>query len=78
MAVSDEVIIIAIGFAVNILVYHKMSRMIGDLLFMGLSISMMAFSTGNTFSAVGLMMLGGSIALSVHDLLTYRPRKKRG
>lgn len=75
MAVSDEIIVIAIGLATNYLIIYKKSRILGNIIFMGLSISIMAFAVNDTLASVGLMMLLGSMFSAVHDVIT--PRKKR-
>lgn len=74
MAVENEIMVIFIGVLFTYLVLYKKNRLLGYMGFMGLGFATMAYSTGNTFGAVGLLMILGSIIGAIADLLT--PKKK--
>lgn len=69
MAISDEIFIIAVGIAFSYLVLYKKNRILGNIGMAGCGIAMMAFSTGNTHSAIGLIILLGSILNTIYDLI---------
>jgi hypothetical protein len=74
MTVSNEIWIIGVAYLVNLLVIYKKTRILGGIIFMGLSIATMAYSTSNQIAAVGLMLLLGSIGVIIHDLFK-KPEK---
>lgn len=66
MAVSNEVVIIAIGFMFNYLVVYQKSKFLGNILYMGTGILLMSFSLEPIVTGIGLLMLiGGFISLIV-------------
>lgn len=74
MAVDNHIIIMCIGFAFNYLVLYKSNKFFGNVMFAGLSIAIMAYSTDATFASIGLMCLLGSLINAVYDVLSKRTK----
>ncbi len=77
MAVSDEVIIIAIGFIINYLIIYRSSKLLGNIGFFVIGFTILGLGSGAIFSAIGLLILIGSALKLVFDVADawIKPRK---
>lgn len=66
---ENEIIIITIGLAYSYLVLYPKSKLLGNVAYALCGLAIMAFNTGNTYSAVGLLILLGSIINAILDLI---------
>lgn len=76
MAVSNEIIIIALGMAFGWFMYPK-SKFFGGIVLFVCGFATMAFNTGNTYAAIGIVIMLGSLILFITDIVREFSGKKR-
>lgn len=74
MAVSDNVIIIILGFIFSYLVIYRSNKLFGNLAFAGVGLALISLGVTNIENAIGIIILLGSVMNAIYDLI---PTKKK-
>jgi len=69
MAVSDEIVAMTVGMMFIYLVLYRKNKLLGNIGYMGISIAMLVFSKNDIFSMIGIVMLLGSLANTIYDIV---------
>lgn len=78
MALNDEVIIIALGILFNYLVIYRKHKILGGMIFLAISIGITYYSVAGIINLVSILMMIGSIAILVYDILDFKIPTAKG